>query len=220
MKPLTVLLCALWLSALGCATVPGSAARPAAPDSSVPGPIHSAPRDDLRLAQVGFEPAAYAGRPVRWGGTILSLANRPGWTEILVQVQPLDAVGRPQTGPSEGRFLVRGPIPYDPATYAPGRRLTVAGIVVGPVVADAETLPLVAARDYYLWDQVGAAQPIPDAWTRQAAVECCQDPYPGDDHHHYRPWGWWWPAVFIGYGFRHGFVGFGSYGWRVGYSHH
>src|SRR5690606_4719220 len=85
------------------------------------------------LAPLAPAPAA-AGEPaeerVRWGGTITDA--HPGESETCLDVvaSPLDARARPR--PSDawlGRFRACAPGFYDPAIYAPGRRVTVVGTI-------------------------------------------------------------------------------------------
>src|SRR5262245_33970586 len=74
------------------------------------------------------------GERVRWGGTIVE--TRPAEHETCVEVvgRPLDDEARPRlTDETDGRFVACSPGFFDPAVYAAGRELTVAGTVAEPV---------------------------------------------------------------------------------------
>ena len=83
-------------------------------------------------AQVRESPETYRGKTLILGGEILEPRNRAEATVFAVLERPLDAFRRPrevdQTG---GRFLVRFDRYLDPAVFAPGRQVTVAGVVTG-----------------------------------------------------------------------------------------
>ena len=169
MKSLSIFICVLTILAAGCAsplnpvaarvTDPAAPAAPgaAAVAAGIPPGIREAPPDDPQLLQVRDNPKAYTGRPVRWGGAILSLGNESGWTRVEVQAHPLGQEGQPEiSAPSPGRFIVRAMIPFDPEVYEQGRPITVAGTVQGADEARdgrRSPTPIVKADDLYLWDQ-------------------------------------------------------------------
>ena len=165
MKSLSLFIGVLTVLAAGCASPfnPGAATvtaptAPAAPGAAgIPPGIREAPPDDPQMLQVRNNLSAYTGRPVRWGGAILSLGNESGWTRIEVQAHPLGQEGQPEiSAPSPGRFIVRAMIPFDPEVYEQGRPITVAGTVQGADAASdgrRSTMPIVKADDLYLWDQ-------------------------------------------------------------------
>lgn len=169
MKLLRMIMCALTGLTTGCAnplspaaTSVTTAAAPASAGSAafaagLPLSIRNAPPGDTQLLPVRDNPKAYTGRPVRWGGAILSLGNESGWTRIDVQAHPLGQEGQPElSAPSPGRFIVRAMIPFDPEVYEQGRPMTVAGTVQGADEARdgrRSATPIVKADDLYLWDQ-------------------------------------------------------------------
>jgi outer membrane lipoprotein len=150
----------VWLG--GCATVSSPLTAPAIPSASVPAlalvpaSIRSAPPGDLSLAEAVAGSGVYHGASVRWGGNILALQNETGWTRLEIQQHPLDQNGQPQSeSGSAGRFYVRAAIPFDPQVYAPGRQVTVTGVLTGPAggsgAGPASSVPVVEAKELYLW---------------------------------------------------------------------
>lgn len=77
-------------------------------------------------------PGKYVGRTVILGGTIINSVNADDGTYIEVLEAPLDGRGRPlDTEKTRGRFLVFSEEYLETAIYATGRRITVAGEVMG-----------------------------------------------------------------------------------------
>ena len=132
-------------------------------------------RPDLTFSMVLKNPDAYIGSIVIWGGKIVATHNRPGETEITVLETPLGYEEEPIAAEfSRGRFIVRTLTFLDPAVYSPGRRITVAGEIIGkemkPLGDTKYTYPVIKAKEMYLW--------------RREVVYA----YPGD----YYGWGWGW----------------------------
>lgn len=101
-------------------------------------------------------PDALKGRVVLLGGQIIATTVKANETWIEVLEKPLDYQQKPSdTDQSSGRFLVRFQGFLDPAIYASGRKLTVAGQVDGKVVRPIKevnyTYPLLTAREHHLW---------------------------------------------------------------------
>ncbi len=77
-------------------------------------------------------PDAYKGRTVILGGVIINSKNTDEGTLIEVLQKPIDYRGRPaNTDISLGRFLVFYEGYLDTAIYSVGRKVTVAGEVLG-----------------------------------------------------------------------------------------
>lgn len=134
----------LWLTA--CAT-------------NVPEAIREAPPGNLTLADVQRDVAAYIGQRVRWGGRIAAVENRAKETLLDIVAQPLDSDGRPHSGDTSlGRFLTRVDGFLDPAVYAKGRLVTVAGSVEGALTRPIGEYPYryiaVKADTVKLWEPV------------------------------------------------------------------
>ncbi len=101
-------------------------------------------------------PDAYKGSVVLLGGQIITTTVKANETWIEVLEKPPDYEQRPSDADqSFGRFLVRFQGFLDPAIYASGRKLTVAGQVEGKVIRPIKevnyTYPVLAAREHYLW---------------------------------------------------------------------
>jgi outer membrane lipoprotein len=122
----------------------------------------SQPAQDRRdLARVSPDAVAadvtrYQGQRVEWGGQIVAVHNLRNRTELEVLAYPLGSSGRPDTAePPQGRFLAVRSGFLEPADHAPGRLVTVGG-VVGPLregsVGEARYLyPTVSAEELRLW---------------------------------------------------------------------
>ena len=101
-------------------------------------------------------PEAFKGRVVLLGGMIVSTTVKADETWVEVLDKPLDYQQKPaNTDVSAGRFLVRFQGFMDPAIYANGRLLTVAGEVEGrkvqPIKEIQYTYPVLAPKEHYLW---------------------------------------------------------------------
>lgn len=98
----------------------------------------------------------FAGNKVRWGGTIANVSPRKNETCFQVVSHSLDSMARPEEeDKSDGRFMACSPGFYDPAIYAEGREVTVAGTLQAPVLGKIGEydyrFPLIAAEEIYLW---------------------------------------------------------------------
>ena len=138
-------------------------------------------------------PIAYKGKTVVWGGEIVETINQKnGTTEIEVLQLPLDSTDAPKlSNDSEGRFLILANKYLDPYLYQKGRRITVAGEILGeqlkPLGEMDYRYPLVSSKQIHLWE------------------EYYYYPYP---YPYYYPWGYyapWWgyPYWWGGHGFSY-----------------
>lgn len=127
----------------------------------------------VRFEDLRAEPERYEGKIVLLGGMIVSTKNQPTGTLLEIVQKPLDFEKRPSGGDTTyGRFLALHDGYLDPAIYAEGRDVTVAGPVIGrreqPLGEITYSYPLLQAQEIHLW-------PVPT-----------EDPiYP------YPPGGWW-----------------------------
>ncbi len=166
--------------------------------------------DSLSLGAVNADAGAYLGRTVRWGGTIVAVQPELNGSWLEVSERPLNRAGKPVLeGPSRGRFLVRTHHVLDQTLYAPGREITVAGVVRGSMDASVGdehyALPLIRARSFDLW-------PRKSRVTRVGVYE-----YPADyprfrDHyygHHRYPY--YYPAYGLGHALGYGYWGHGHH---------
>lgn len=145
----------------------------------------------LSLPQVLKDPTAFKGKNVVWGGEIIQTTNlKDGNTLIEVFQRRLGWRGEPkETSPSEGRFLIQAGNYLDPYVYRSGRKITVAGEIIGesikPIGEMNYRYPLILGKQIYLW-------PV-----RYYA------PYPA---YYYDPW--WYPSPWYPWGYPFGW-GFG-----------
>lgn len=76
----------------------------------------------------------FLGRTVNWGGRIVKTVNGRSDTTFEILWLPVDRAGRPEPAQPEGpRFLAVVPNFLDPEIYAPGRLISVVGVVGEPV---------------------------------------------------------------------------------------
>ena len=86
----------------------------------------------LSFQQVFQNPVAYQSKIVIWGGEIIETINqKDGTTLIVVFQRPLDWLEEPKIQRSEGRFIILIEGYVDPYVFKGGRRITVAGEIVG-----------------------------------------------------------------------------------------
>lgn len=164
----------------------------------IPKTIQQAPRQNVQLTQVtNAINSSYIDSQVRWGGIIRSLQNIKGSTLIRVLAYQLDDRGRPQTDtPPLGSFLAQANIPFDTATYAKGRKITVAGTVATlaqQVAAEKRfTLPLVKTEDVYVWGESTPQSQGTVTLPQYSHNSRCHYTYEGRCYtyspHHPRPW--------------------------------
>lgn len=162
--------CSLLLMVLGGFWLAGCATQ-------VPVPIREAPAEIAMPAEMRADPARFEGVTVRWGGVITGVENRADHTLVQVLSRPLRNSGRPrETDVSYGRFLARFPGFVEPEVFAPGRELTVRGVVAGVqarAVGDYDyPYVLVDVEVHYLWPR---PEPV-------------RDPYYSAPHWRYDPW--------------------------------
>ena len=127
----------------------------------------------LTLSQVRHHPEAFKGKWVVWGGEIVETVNqKEGTTQIEIFQKPLDRRGEPrETTASEGRFLVLVDKYSDPYVFRRGKKITVAGEIIGEKIKPLGEMdyryPLVSSKEVYLWP-VYYYQPYPysyyDPW--------------------------------------------------------
>ena len=169
--------------------------------SSVPQAVRDGPVAKIKVSEVQQAPGQCIGAQVRWGGSIIAVANHDEITQIEVLSRPLDGDGEPRADASgQGRFIAEIPGFVDPAEYQTDRLLTIVGQVSGVRTRDVGEYPypypypypVVAASSRYLWPEV---EPMPYAGYR----------YPRCGWYGYPPWygplgpwygaaygPWWW----------------------------
>jgi outer membrane lipoprotein len=115
----------------------------------------------VSFAEIRANPEALKGRTVILGGEILHTSNLREGTRIEILQRPLSSSGTPvltdQTG---GRFMAFCEEYLDPAVYAPRRRITVAGQVLGSYmgkVGEVDYLyPLISCAETHLFPSARA----------------------------------------------------------------
>ena len=156
----------------------------------------------LTFTEVFQNPTAYKGKTVVWGGEIIETVNqKEGETLIEVFQRPLTWRGEPQeTLASEGRFLILADKYLDPYLYRKGKKITVAGEILGeerkPLGNMDYRYPLVLSKQIHLWEYY--YYPYPYSY-----------PYPYYNYGYYGPWGYY---PFWGWGM--------GWGWGFGHHHH
>ena len=126
-------------------------------------------RKDLSFSAVLANPEAYRGETVIWGGQVIDTLNEPGSTLIKILQIPLDFTEMPEDEEaSQGRFMAEVKGYADPEVYRKGRRVTLAGEVVGKKVEPLSEIeysyPLVKVQEMHLWKQYPLAygpHPVP-----------------------------------------------------------
>ena len=124
--------------------------------ASKPSAISLAVVDDIDLAQVLDDDAAYQGATVRWGGIVTEVENKADETWVFVVGRELKDDEKPVVdSASDGRFVARFNGFKDPLVYKSGRPLTVVGRLDGslkrPIGEFMYHFPVVAVRDSHLW---------------------------------------------------------------------
>jgi outer membrane lipoprotein len=117
---------------------------------------HRANRN-LTFSEVAHNPEAYTGNIVIWGGLIMETSNPPDGGEITVLQSPLDYDEFPEIRTTYGQFIAKAPTFLDPVIYKKGRKVTLAGEIIGQRVKTFEvmlyTYPLVRVKEIYLWSR-------------------------------------------------------------------
>ncbi|MCF8084248.1 MAG: Slp family lipoprotein [Deltaproteobacteria bacterium] len=127
------------------------------------------------------EPRSYRGELVLLAGVIVNTTVTPAGAVLEVYQTEMDWEHRPENPDlSEGRFLVQHKGFLDPEIYSQGRKVTVAGKVLGKRVMKLGEMeyayPLIEAEELHLWKK--------------------REPLPGDPYPWYPmggPWGVWGP---------------------------
>lgn len=116
--------------------------------------------ESLTPQSVVAEPGHSLGKTALWGGTILNTQNLKDSTHIEVLAYPLNTYKRPLLDSKPlGRFIIHHPGYVEPATYAPGRELSVLGKVgesqSGNVGDSTYTYAVIKSERLHLWSKDG-----------------------------------------------------------------
>ncbi len=131
--------------------------------SQIPASIGSRPNPDPEFNQVKKSISAFQNQQVRWGGKIISVANKKDSTWIEILANPLNSYGEPDPNTDyEGRFIAKIDGVLDPEHYAKDRKLTIFGTIETELVRERDnhsySYPLVSTKEYYLWPGYHAVQ--------------------------------------------------------------
>ncbi|MDH3452010.1 MAG: Slp family lipoprotein [Gammaproteobacteria bacterium] len=123
--------------------------------ASTPDPIRDA-EDGPPLGVVREAPQRFIGERVRWGGTIANVENDAEQTRVYIVARELQSSGRPARSDfSTGRFVALLAGFHDPVILAPGRELTVVGVLHeamrGTIGEFDYVYPVVNAETHRLW---------------------------------------------------------------------
>ena len=115
----------------------------------------------IPFAQLRANPEAYKDRTVVLGGEIQNTDNLRDGTRLEVLQKPLDRFEAPQVSDDTGgRFMALCRDYLDPAVYAKGRRVTVAGRVLGSFTGKVGEVdyvyPLISCEETHLWPRAVA----------------------------------------------------------------
>lgn len=116
--------------------------------------------ESLTPQSVVAEPEHALGKDVLWGGTILNTQNLKDATHIEVLAYPLNTYQRPLLDSKPlGRFIIHHQSYLEPATYAPGRAVSVLGEVSeslsGHVGESSYTYAVIKGERLHLWSKDG-----------------------------------------------------------------
>ena len=132
--------------------------------------LRAAVTKDLTFPEVFQHPDAYAGSIVIWGGKIIQTLNTQSGTELIILESPLDYSDEPKAEElSRGRFIAKTSTFLDPAIYRRGRKITVAGKILGKETQSLGkieyTYPVVEAKEIHLWRKTSKwYQPYPPSY--------------------------------------------------------
>jgi outer membrane lipoprotein len=133
------------------------------------------------------DPNAYAGKTVLLGGVIVDTVNKQEGTLLEIYDTALDREGEPvHIDRSQGRFLALYDGFLDSEIYKKGRKVTIAGTVVGKRAQQVGEIqyryPYLLVKEIHLWK-------------REQPVQYAPYPYYGMWWYDpWYPWGpWWYP---------------------------
>ena len=127
----------------------------------ISGPMRQQAQPPLSFAELRANADALKGRTVILGGEILQTDNLREGTRLEILQRPLSESEMPKlTDTTGGRFMAFCKEYLDPAVYAPRRRLTVAGEVLGSYVGKVGevdyTYPLISCGEVHLFPTASA----------------------------------------------------------------
>ncbi|MCL5276580.1 MAG: Slp family lipoprotein [Deltaproteobacteria bacterium] len=133
---------------------------------AIPREVLSSVDRSITFGMLIREPAAYKGKTVMVGGTIVKSTNEgSGYTRLEVMQLPLDGDGTPMRGDrSGGRFMVLCKGYLETRIFGPGRLVTVVGAVdgskKGTVGSMAYEFPVIDSTYLKLWPVPARPMPV------------------------------------------------------------
>jgi outer membrane lipoprotein len=120
--------------------------------------VRQSVKEDLAFPAVLQDPDSFRGEMVIWGGVIVETENRREGTSLILLETPLDSQGFPEDAEhSRGRFIARTRAYLDPEVYRKGRKVTMAGEVVGKELRGLGEMeyayPVLSVRELHLWKE-------------------------------------------------------------------
>jgi outer membrane lipoprotein len=151
-----------WQKFSGCGLIVLIALAAAGCAHTISQPVREQAEPPVPFAQLRDNPDAYKERTVILGGEVVQTQNVSEGTLLEVVQKPLDAAERPLlTDHTDGRFMALCDRYLDPAVYAQGRDLTVAGRVLGTRTGQigelTYTYPLISCVELHLWPRYVSA---------------------------------------------------------------
>jgi len=124
--------------------------------SNIPLQIKQETTTNISPAEARQQPDIFSQQIVRWGGEIISIENKPEYSQMTLLAQPLNSNGNPETNTRNyGRIIAQVNRFLEPSLYSPGREITIYGRFTGNVARMIGEYryqhPLVLADIVYLW---------------------------------------------------------------------
>jgi outer membrane lipoprotein len=119
---------------------------------------------NLTFLQALETPGKYVGSIVIWGGVIIDTVNLRHRTEIIVLETPLGNGQKPKAREySQGRFIARSSRYLDPEIYKRGRKVTIAGEIIGAETRLVDKMryayPVIKIKQLYVWRRESGIYP-------------------------------------------------------------
>jgi len=131
--------------------------------SPISSEVRKEAKGNLEFITVLENPSSFHGAVVIWGGVIIKTVNRAGESSLFIQETPLNFRGRPKGREfSQGLFIARTPEFLDPQTYLSGRKVTVAGEIIGEKLGKFKdtpyVYPVIKIREIHPWEKEDSIQ--------------------------------------------------------------
>lgn len=126
--------------------------------SPISSEVRKEANEDLEFIKVLKNPSSFHGVVVIWGGVIIKAVNHTGESSLFIQETPLSFSGRPKGREfSQGLFIARTPEFLDPQTYFSGRKVTIAGEIIGEELGQFKetpyVYPIIKIREIHHWEK-------------------------------------------------------------------